>query len=112
MDNKKAVIVKTTDNDDLVPEGRGFLHCRRLHKALIQMERFVIHDPLSWRTTVYFKYRNGVRLYMTMTQGRIIPDNCTGSLYKLICRELLLFLIVYSILGAVYREVMNPVQKR
>jgi len=35
-----------------------------------------------------------------------------GSLYKLICRELLLFLIVYSILGAVYREVMNPVQKR
>ena len=66
MDNKKAVIEKTTDNDDLVPEGRGFLHCWRLHKALIQMERFVIHDPLSWRTTVYFKYRNGVRLYMAI----------------------------------------------
>ena len=49
---------------------------------------------------------------MTMTQSRIKDDKCTGSLYKLICRELLLFLIVYSILGAVYREVMNPVQKR
>jgi len=35
-----------------------------------------------------------------------------GSLYKLICRELLLFLIVYSILGAIYREVMTPQQKR
>ena len=56
--------------------------------------------------------RGRVRLYMTIVQWKMIPDNCTGSLYKLICRELLLFLIVYSILGAVYREVMNPVQKR
>ena len=60
MDNKKAVIVKITENDDLVPEGRSFLHCWWLHKALIQIERFAIHDPLSWRTTVNFKYRNGV----------------------------------------------------
>ena len=61
---------------------------------------------------IQIRERGRVRIYMTMTQSRIKDDNCPGSLYKLICRELLLFLIVYSILGAVYREVMNPVQKR
>jgi len=35
-----------------------------------------------------------------------------GSLYKLICRELLLFLIVYTILGVVYRQLMTDTQKR
>jgi len=35
-----------------------------------------------------------------------------GSLYKLICRELLLFVMVYSLIGAVYRELMNNTQKR
>jgi len=35
-----------------------------------------------------------------------------GSLYKLICRELFLFLIVYSILGVIYRQFMTPTQKK
>ena len=35
-----------------------------------------------------------------------------GSLYKIIFRELILFLIVFSIIGAFYREVMNQRQKR
>jgi len=35
-----------------------------------------------------------------------------GSLYKLICRELSLFLIVYILLGAFYRKLMNNDQKR
>jgi len=35
-----------------------------------------------------------------------------GSLYKLICRELLLFLIVYTILGVIYRQFMTDTQKR
>lgn len=35
-----------------------------------------------------------------------------GSLYKLICRELLLFLIVYTILGVIYRQCMTDTQKR
>jgi len=35
-----------------------------------------------------------------------------GSLYKLICRELSLFLIVYILLGAFYRQLMNQDQKR
>jgi len=35
-----------------------------------------------------------------------------GSLYKLICRELSLFLIVYILLGVFYRQLMNPDQKR
>eukprot|EP00092_Neocalanus_flemingeri_P019066 GFUD01020655.1.p1 GENE.GFUD01020655.1~~GFUD01020655.1.p1 ORF type:complete len:712 (-),score=139.07 GFUD01020655.1:319-2454(-) len=34
-----------------------------------------------------------------------------GSLYKLICRELLLFLIVYTILGVIYRQFMTKTQK-
>jgi len=34
-----------------------------------------------------------------------------GSLYKLICRELLLFLIVYILLGVIYRQLMSPGQK-
>jgi len=34
-----------------------------------------------------------------------------GSLYKLICRELLLFLIVYTLLGVIYRQLMSPAQK-
>jgi len=34
-----------------------------------------------------------------------------GSLYKLICRELLLFLIVYILLGVIYRQLMSPAQK-
>ena len=34
-----------------------------------------------------------------------------GSLYKLICRELLLFIIVFTILGVIYRQVMTPRQK-
>jgi len=34
-----------------------------------------------------------------------------GSLYKLICRELLLFLVVYVTLGVVYRKFMNVEQK-
>ena len=34
-----------------------------------------------------------------------------GSLYKLICRELSLFLIVYILLGAFYRKLMNKEQK-
>jgi len=34
-----------------------------------------------------------------------------GSLYKLICRELLLFLIVYTILGVIYRQFMTTTQK-
>ena len=35
-----------------------------------------------------------------------------ASLYKLICRELLLFLTVYSVIGSTYRNLMNPPQKR
>jgi hypothetical protein len=34
-----------------------------------------------------------------------------GSLYKLICRELLLFLVVYILLGVIYRQLMSPAQK-
>merc|ERR1719347_1514632 len=34
-----------------------------------------------------------------------------GSLYKLICRELLLFLVVYVTLGVIYRKFMNEEQK-
>jgi len=34
-----------------------------------------------------------------------------GSLYKLICRELLLFIIVFTILGVIYRQAMTPRQK-
>ena len=69
----------------------------------------------KWKGSLYMIHYHGEPQYISKTGtglGKIIPDNCTGSLYKLICRELLLFLIVYSILGAVYREVMNPVQKR
>jgi hypothetical protein len=32
-------------------------------------------------------------------------------LYKLICRELLLFLVVYILLGVIYRQLMSPAQK-
>jgi len=35
-----------------------------------------------------------------------------GSLYKLICRELFLFIIVFTILGVIYRQVMTPTQKQ
>jgi len=35
-----------------------------------------------------------------------------GSLYKLICRELFLFLIVYTLLGTMYRQLMTEKQKR
>jgi len=34
-----------------------------------------------------------------------------GSLYKLICRELFLFIIVFTILGVIYRQLMTPTQK-
>ena len=34
-----------------------------------------------------------------------------GSLYKLICRELLLFLTVFTILGISYRKLMSVQQK-
>ena len=34
-----------------------------------------------------------------------------GSLYKLICRELILFLVVYALLGFIYRQLMNTSQK-
>jgi len=35
-----------------------------------------------------------------------------GSLYKLICRELFLFIIVFSLLGVIYRQLMTPTQKQ
>jgi len=35
-----------------------------------------------------------------------------GSLYKLICRELILFLVVYALLGVIYRQLMNDNQKQ
>jgi len=34
-----------------------------------------------------------------------------GSLYKLICRELILFLVVYALLGVIYRQLMNKSQR-
>lgn len=34
-----------------------------------------------------------------------------GSLYKLICRELFLFIIVFTTLGVIYRQLMTPTQK-
>jgi len=35
-----------------------------------------------------------------------------GSLYKLICRELILFLVVYALLGVIYRQLMNESQQK
>jgi len=35
-----------------------------------------------------------------------------GSLYKLICRELILFLVVYGLLGVIYRQLMNKDQRQ
>jgi len=35
-----------------------------------------------------------------------------GSLYKLICRELILFLVVYALLGVIYRQLMNEPQQK
>jgi len=35
-----------------------------------------------------------------------------GSLYKLICRELILFLVVYALLGVIYRQLMNKDQQQ
>lgn len=35
-----------------------------------------------------------------------------GSLYKLIYRELLLYLLLFGALSAVYRHAFNPTQKR
>jgi len=35
-----------------------------------------------------------------------------GSLYKLICRELFLFIIVYTLLGVIYRQFMTTTQKQ
>ena len=39
------------------------------------------------------------------------PVPAQGSLYKLICRELILFLVVYALLGVIYRQLMNPSQR-
>ena len=42
-----------------------------------------------------------------------LTDPChQGSLYKLICRELILFLVVYALLGVIYRQLMNESQQK
>ena len=43
----------------------------------------------------------------------VLTDLChQGSLYKLICRELILFLVVYALLGVIYRQLMNESQQK
>ena len=73
----------------------------------ISYQRDVASSTAGGFTRLLFKWKGS--LYKLICRWQI---NKTKTKNKLICRELLLFLIVYSILGAVYREVMNPVQKR
>ena len=48
---------------------------------------------------------------LAMSIGVVITSYLQGSLYKLICRELILFLVVYALLGFIYRQLMNTSQK-
>merc|ERR1719193_2234110 len=64
----------------------------RNSKSSLQMSLYVASSTAGGFTRLLFKWK--------------------GSLYKLICRELLLFLIVYTILGVIYRQFMTDTQKR
>jgi len=65
---------------------------RRVAEMTISYQRDVASSTAGGFTRLLFKWK--------------------GSLYKLICRELLLFLIVYTILGVIYRQFMTDTQKR
>ena len=73
-------------------------------------------SSISPHTQTYFICRKDKNAHISVTakEGGECVCVCVcvqGSLYKLICRELLLFLVVYILLGVIYRQLMSPAQK-